>query len=335
MRKLKVNAQVTAMTSIIEAFGNILQWSIWIFITKFAGYGTLIQSILLYFVALPYVFLMNTSQNKERVIESGWFNVLKNTFGNGQKVMAISSWCQNYWKCNLPSARSKSQIVIISSRSKNVVDCVVQNPTIEASVRFANNDNTIYMSTVLRDQYINETENLKTLTINVPMDISTISNNFHQKRVFVDNRIVNNNIRTQSGRNSNASHLRWTRKRRELLKDLLLNISNDEEYIGSIKMFFLFEDSVRLGDNDFTDYCNRSIKLNSGLFLRPKLKEQYALNPLNSSRWELQQIDRKNQVKRKIREKMIKRLLRHYKDDENIYDHYLQKLLQYDIDCVI
>ena len=40
MRKLKLNAQVTAMTSIIEAFGNIIQWSIWIFITKFAGYGT-------------------------------------------------------------------------------------------------------------------------------------------------------------------------------------------------------------------------------------------------------------------------------------------------------
>ena len=100
-------------------------------------------------------------------------------------------------------------------------------------------------------------------------------------------------------------------------------------------MFFKFEDSVRLGDNDFTIYCDRTIKLNSGLFLRPKLKEQYALNPLNSSRLELQKIDRKNQVKRRIREKMIKRLLKHYQDDENIYDHYLQKLLQYEADCVI
>ena len=94
MRKLKLNAQVTAMTSIIEAFGNIIQWSIWIFITKFAGYGTLIQSILLYFVILPYVFLMNTSQNKERVIEIGWLNVLKNAFGNGERFAAIGNWCR-------------------------------------------------------------------------------------------------------------------------------------------------------------------------------------------------------------------------------------------------
>ena len=228
MRKLKVNAQVTAMTSIIEALGNILQWSIWIFITKFAGYGTLIQSILLYFVALPYVFLMNTSQNKERVIESGWFNVLKNAFGNGEKVIAIRSWCQNYWKCNLSSTQSRSQIVRIPSRSKNVVDCVVQNLTINGTVRLANNNNIICMTTVFRDQNINETKNRKALTLNVPMDISTISNNFHQQRVIVDNRIINNNIRTQSGRNSNTSHLTWTQKRGELLKDLLSNVSNDD-----------------------------------------------------------------------------------------------------------
>ena len=194
MRKLKVNAQVTAMTSIIEAFGNILQWSIWIFITKFAGYGTLIQSILLYFVALPYVFLMNTSQNKERVIESGWFNILKNACGNGEKVMAIRSWCQNYWNCNLSSTQSRSQIVRIPSRSKNIVDCVVQNPTISASVRFANNDNIISMTTVFRDQNINGTKNRKALTLNVPMDISTISNNFHQKRVTTELSIITHEL---------------------------------------------------------------------------------------------------------------------------------------------
>ena len=76
MRRMKVNAQVTAVTSMFEVFGNVLQWTIWIFVTKFAGYGTLIQSILLYFVILPYAFLMNTSQNKNRIVEEGWMNVL-------------------------------------------------------------------------------------------------------------------------------------------------------------------------------------------------------------------------------------------------------------------
>ena len=84
MRKMRVNAQITAVTSILEIVGNIVQWAIWILITKFVGLGSLIQSILLYFVVLPYVFLMNSSHNKNRIIEDGWINVLKNATGTGR-----------------------------------------------------------------------------------------------------------------------------------------------------------------------------------------------------------------------------------------------------------
>ena len=84
MRKMRVNAQITAVTSILEIAGNIVQWAIWILITKFVGLGSLIQSILLYFVVLPYVFLMNSSHNKNRIIEDGWINVLKNAIGTGR-----------------------------------------------------------------------------------------------------------------------------------------------------------------------------------------------------------------------------------------------------------
>ena len=84
MRKMRVNAQITAVTSILEIAGNIVQWAIWILITKFVGLGSLIQSILLYFVVLPYVFLMNKSHNKNRIIEDGWINVLKNAIGTGR-----------------------------------------------------------------------------------------------------------------------------------------------------------------------------------------------------------------------------------------------------------
>ena len=84
MKKMRVNAQITAVTSTLEIVGNVVQWDIWILITKFVGLGTLIQSILLYFVVLPYVFLMNTSHNKNRIIEDGWINVLKNAIGTAR-----------------------------------------------------------------------------------------------------------------------------------------------------------------------------------------------------------------------------------------------------------
>ena len=52
MRKMRVNAQITAVTSILEIARNVVQWAIWILVTKFVGLGSLIQSILLYFVIL-------------------------------------------------------------------------------------------------------------------------------------------------------------------------------------------------------------------------------------------------------------------------------------------
>ena len=44
--------------------------------------------MLLHFVVLSYAFLMNTRYNKNRIIEYGWFNVIKNIFGcnNGNGI---------------------------------------------------------------------------------------------------------------------------------------------------------------------------------------------------------------------------------------------------------
>ena len=37
--------------------------------------------MLVYHVILPYAFLMNTSHNKNRIVEQGWINVFRNLFG--------------------------------------------------------------------------------------------------------------------------------------------------------------------------------------------------------------------------------------------------------------
>ena len=80
MKRMKVNVQVTAVTTLLEAMGCLLVLCTWTLSAKFAGYGTLIPSMLLYLVLLPYAFLMNTTQNRHRIIEEGWINVLKNIF---------------------------------------------------------------------------------------------------------------------------------------------------------------------------------------------------------------------------------------------------------------
>ena len=40
-------------------------------------------------VILPYSFLKNTSDNKERIIEQGWMNIFKNIFGNLLEALGV------------------------------------------------------------------------------------------------------------------------------------------------------------------------------------------------------------------------------------------------------
>ena len=79
-RNVRVNAQVTAVITIFEVLGSGIivitqMFRIRLGLSKFAQ---ITLYMLLHFVLLSYAFLMNTRYNKNRVIEEGWLNVLKN-----------------------------------------------------------------------------------------------------------------------------------------------------------------------------------------------------------------------------------------------------------------
>ena len=75
---MHVNAQVTAVTTMMEFSGNSINFIIFLVL---GGHGKFTSSalyMLLHFVVLSYAFLMNTRYNKNRIIEYGWLNVVKN-----------------------------------------------------------------------------------------------------------------------------------------------------------------------------------------------------------------------------------------------------------------
>ena len=76
--KLMVNLQVTAMLAIFEFSYGLLYIIIFANVTKGSSFATLIQAMALHFVLLPFSFLMNTTDNKYRIVEIGWKNVIKN-----------------------------------------------------------------------------------------------------------------------------------------------------------------------------------------------------------------------------------------------------------------
>ena len=81
-KNVRVNAQVTAVVTIFEVVGMciIVMTHLLAINQGFSGLEFVFQSLfmLLHFVILPYAFLMNTTSNKNRIIEDGWMNVLKN-----------------------------------------------------------------------------------------------------------------------------------------------------------------------------------------------------------------------------------------------------------------
>ena len=92
-KNMHVNAQVTAVTTMMEVFGNCINGIMYLAMDGLnVKFATSALFMLLHFVVLSYAFLMNTRYNKNRIIEYGWFNVIKNIFGfNNGNVIQVEN----------------------------------------------------------------------------------------------------------------------------------------------------------------------------------------------------------------------------------------------------
>ena len=89
-RRVHINAQVTAIISSLEMFGNVTV-IILLAITKGTSLLSLMHGMIVYAVLIPRTFLMNTSHNKNRIIEKGWKNIMINLIGKpNNRVRDIS-----------------------------------------------------------------------------------------------------------------------------------------------------------------------------------------------------------------------------------------------------
>ena len=66
------------MLAIFEFSYGMLNLFIFGYVTKGSTFATLIQAMALNMVLLPFSFLMNTTDNKSRIVEIGWENVFRN-----------------------------------------------------------------------------------------------------------------------------------------------------------------------------------------------------------------------------------------------------------------
>ena len=79
MKLVKVNARVTFVVWILECIANLSVAILWVFVYGTTTFGTLTNSMIWYYLIISYTFLMNTSYNKDRIIEDGWKIVILNS----------------------------------------------------------------------------------------------------------------------------------------------------------------------------------------------------------------------------------------------------------------
>ena len=130
MRKILVNTQITAMISILET-STTLSYVFIVFFAIRTSYASILQLLVLYCLIVPYSLLMNTSHNKNRVIEHGWKNVFKNLFGKFNNSSQIADACSNALENpqngtnelkDSPPLDNSSKKIFTTTSSGNVID---------------------------------------------------------------------------------------------------------------------------------------------------------------------------------------------------------------------
>ena len=222
-KSVRVNAQVTAVITMLEfcggciyLVGRILRLPI-----SFGSIYGIILTMILYFVVLPYAFLMNTRYNKSRIIEEGWMNVLKNmifSYKCNAVVPANNSLSTLKGDGKLNNARTKRDVATIS-----IIPYATEISTSEEIVLNTFNNT------------INDN--------NMDSDIDSQQPTCSYSIVDLENN-SNGCIEKDKGNKDKTS---ITNIRENMISDLLSNIDNEYIYIKKLKHFVNIEELHKSG----------------------------------------------------------------------------------------
>ena len=131
MKRLKVNAQITALTTFIEFVGNITM-VLHLYFAESNAYASFIHTMAFYLIVIPYAFLMNTNDNKWRIIDSGWRNIFKNLIGMKSNQLNNSTDRPSYGNVNNEiDGSGNSQVITSRNEGATVKDAAGRRPNNE------------------------------------------------------------------------------------------------------------------------------------------------------------------------------------------------------------
>ena len=222
-RNVLVNAQVTAVITILEFLGSCMMLIIRIcrMVIGFSSFAGIALFMMIQFVVLSYAYLMNTRYNKHRIVEEGWKNVMKNMsfFQKHNVVIPL-----------LP--------LLEASKDHNKTNHVKRNPNITEIFLIPATSQLSASDNVMIDLLPNSID-LENQSWGSDMQQPTCS--YHVEDLKNDS----NGSNEISKKTDSATSMDGIR--RNMISDLLYHVDNEEKYVKVLTNFIDAEEADKFG----------------------------------------------------------------------------------------
>ena len=305
---MHVNAQVTAVTTMMEFSGNCINSVIFLVL---GGLGKFISSALymiLYFVVLSYAFVMNTRYNKNRIIEYGWLNVLKNIAGcNKQIEVAADDMNIGQSKANNSTPKPKNHDSKIQSSMASIISKNATS-TIQSNILSNKQVNNQHPCNIQRPEVF--TVSCHVETTSAQDDQANVSNITTKDIVVVsevDQPSCSNELKTvRSSSSSSYDTIQLDRQpsisqnRSWILDNLLSSIYNEDTYVKNVMKLAGLEEAYKIQQDT----------------------ENFTYDTVDSTKVELPHFVGSTERIVEIRSNMIRKLFEYKTDDETYNEHF-------------
>ena len=208
-------------------------------------------SLFWFHVMLPYVFLMNTSHNKNLVIDDGWLNTIQNTLGLSEQAILLPCQCWPFllrlttWKGR--DQIEKNQKNANTNQRSKAEDKVSNIPSGFSSDPVSKVNGDIYViSKPFTSTSQSEKESIHSVNVlsEMPSNGSGIIKIKHRKnKTGVIKKTPSESDEDRS--TPQISHRLCVGEK--LLSYMLMHINSEEEYLHYLKQLSRFEETVSKG----------------------------------------------------------------------------------------
>ena len=228
VRKVAVNARIAAVLCLLEFAANFSVVLVWIIIVGSSSAGGLTNSMLWFYIILPFTHLMNTSYNKDRVVDDGWKTVILNS------VKSFFRYIVKLFKKDEKDEQESEQ----NPRSKTIR---AENEQVKKS-NFKERD--ISIISMEDDSNVMDLKIPQSVTCNRPLSEVPDTSKGKCSAQKAKGKIIFNHFSTDSDSEDNkitTTKSHRLRKGESLLSEMWNNVNNEEAYSHYFKQLLELE----------------------------------------------------------------------------------------------